>query len=258
MIVKSANRSLQLFELFAAEQNPLSITEIATKMEAPQSSTSMLVRSLLDLGYLEHDAQARTYYPTFRIALLGTWMRRRHERTGRLPKLASELAEVTGETVVLAMRNGIFAQYVYVQIGPDPLRLHVESGMQRPLACCASGWALLSFESDREVEKIVRKTQAEGSNELWKKTARQARDRIDHIRNKGWVMSEGQTNPGAGSIAVLLPAAAGRTPISIAVGGPIERIKANHDLILDSLNQMSARVNEQAVASLVEEVSGQT
>ena len=127
MPVKSANRSLAMFELFAARQTPLSISDISQEMSIPQSSASMLVKSLVELGYLEHDRTARTYYPTFRIALLGTWMRRRHEKTGRLPRLASKVAEATGETVVLAMRNGIFAQYALVQLGADPLRLHVES-----------------------------------------------------------------------------------------------------------------------------------
>ena len=255
MPVKSADRTLKLFELFAAEQRPLSISEIARQMGLPQSSTSMLTRSLSELGYLEHDAQARTYYPTLRIALLGTWMRRRHERTGRLPRLASKLAEETGETVVLAMRNGIYAQYAYVQIGPDPLRLHVESGMQRPLACCSSGWALLSFESDTEVAKIIRRTQAEGASALWRETASEAADQIAHVRKHGWVRSEGQTSIGAGAIAMLLPAAAGRMPMSIAVGGPIERIRANHDLILDRLSAMAARVNAESVSELMESVA---
>lgn len=255
MPVKSANRSLQVFELFAAEQRPLSISEIANEMEVPQSSTSMLIKSLVDLGYLEHDPKARTYYPTFRIALLGTWMRRRHERTGRLPRLASKLAEETGETIVLALRNGIFAQYAYVQIGPDPLRLHVESGMQRPIACCASGWALLSFESDAEVDKIIRRTQAEAEHAHWRNTAGQAIEQIAHVRRKGWVMSEGHTSSGAGAIAMLLPAAAGRTPMSIAVGGPIERIKGNQELILDRLAAMAASVNADSVASLADKVA---
>lgn len=80
-----------MFELFAAEQRPLSISEISTEMEMPQSSTSMLIKSLVEFGYLEHVPIARTGYPTFRIALLGTWMRRRHERTGRA-NLADEVA----------------------------------------------------------------------------------------------------------------------------------------------------------------------
>ena len=62
-------------------------------------------------------------------------------------------------------------------------------------------------------------------------------------------MSEGQTTKGAGSIAILLPASAGRSPLSAAVGGPIERIKANKVQILDSLKDMSAQVNAQTIVA---------
>jgi len=257
MAVKSADRVLRLFELFATEQKPLSVGEIAAGMSIPQSSTSMLLKSLIELGYIEHDDQHRSYYPTFRIALLGTWMRRKHEKTGRLPKLASKVAELTGETVILAMRNGIFAQYVLVQPGPDPLRLHVESGMQRPLACCASGWALLSYEQDREIEKIIRRTQAEAPNALWRETAEQAVEHIKAIQQKGYVMSRGQTTKGAGSIAMLLPAEAGRTALSVAVGGPIDRIEANRDFIIESLKSLSAQVNARSIETLVSGMGNQ-
>lgn len=254
MSVKSADRVLRLFELFATEQKPLSVSEISDGMSIPQSSTSMLLKSLVELGYIEQDPKRRTFYPTFRIALLGTWMRRRHEKTGRIPKLVAHLAEKTGETIVLAMRNGIFAQYVLVQLGSDPLRLHVESGMQRPLSCSASGWALLSYESDPEIEKIIRRTRAEANEKHWRETAPQAIEHIQYVRQHGYVMSTGQTTKGAGSIAMLLPAAAGRSALSIAVGGPIERIKANQDEILEHMRAMSAQVNAHSIESLVSDV----
>ena len=243
MSVKSADRGLKLFELFASKQEPLSVSQIATSMDIPQSSASMLVQSMVDLGYLERNVEDRTYYPTFRIALLGTWIRRRHKRTGRLPRFVAELAKETGETVVLATKNGISAQYVMVQLGPDPLRLHVESGVKRPLVCCAPGWALLSFLPDREINKIIRKTRAETDNDYWRQTAEQAAGQIKLAQKNGWVMSDGQTTPGASSVAILLPAAAARIPVAISVGGPSERIHSNKDHILECLREVSSRVN---------------
>jgi DNA-binding IclR family transcriptional regulator len=127
--------------------------------------------------------------------------------------------------------------------------------MQRPLACCAGGWALLSIEKDREIEKIVRRTQAEADKPHWRKTAKQAFTQISHIRRNGHVMSEGQTTEGAGSVAVLLPAAAGRTPLAAAVGGPSQRIIAKRDQILEALSVMATKINEGPVGSFVDNVS---
>lgn len=253
--VKSSERTLLLFELFATRQRPLTITEICDHLNMPQSSTSMLVSTLVRLGYLKKDSRERTYYPTFRVALLGTWMRRRHENTGRLPKLVSKLAADTGETVVLAMRNGMFAQYVFVQIGPDPLRLHVESGMQRPLACCAVGWALLSVESDREIEKIMRRTQVEARKERWRGSARHALEKVAQFREHHFAMSDGHITDGAGSISTLLPTDIDGSTIAIAVGGPIERIKSNQRAILKSLSRLSQSSETVDARSLVKDLA---
>src|ERR1700761_8151998 len=82
--IKSAERTLALFELFSLEQRPLTIGEIAKRLAIPQPSVTMLVRNLVKLGYLEHDRFLRNYVPTIRIMLLGSWVHRRMTRQGDL------------------------------------------------------------------------------------------------------------------------------------------------------------------------------
>lgn len=242
---------MALFELFAAEQAPMTVTQIAAAMNMPQSSTSFLLKSMVALGYLDNDIEARTFYPTMRIALLGTWLRRRHTDLGRIPKLIERIAAKTGETALIAMRNGIYAQYLLVQHGPDPLRLQVESGMFRPLTCCAAGWALLSRKSQNEIGKIVRRTQVEAKDAHWRHTATQAIENIEATRRNGYAFSHGETTKGAGAIAILLPTRSGSAELSASVGGPISRIEEQRDLIIDCLNELSREITPKAVEQLV-------
>ena len=72
--IKSAERTLALFELFSREQRPFTVTMIADALQIPQPSVSMLLQNLDALGYLEYDRQARTYSPSIRVALLGSWI----------------------------------------------------------------------------------------------------------------------------------------------------------------------------------------
>ena len=58
--IKSAERTLALFEMFSLYQRPLGVGEISKALDIPQPSVSMLVRNLAGLGYLEHDRAART------------------------------------------------------------------------------------------------------------------------------------------------------------------------------------------------------
>lgn len=241
-----------LFELFATEQRRMSVSEISIGMAMPQSSTSVLLKSLASLGYLDYDGRKRSYYPTLRVALLGTWIRRRHKRSGRIPRLLARIAQQTGESAVLALRNGIYAQYVLTQEGDDHLRLHVESGMLRPLACSSTGWALLSFDQDAEIDRIIRRTRAEAPKDLWRKSAHKALEQVQLVRTRGYAFSDGETTSGAGAISILLPALPDQTPFAAGVGGPIERIREKQEMILEALQQLARDITSQEVNDLLE------
>jgi len=64
MDVKSASRTLDVFELFAREQRPLTLSEVATALDAPLSSCFNLVRALKGRGFLFGVGPRRQIYPT--------------------------------------------------------------------------------------------------------------------------------------------------------------------------------------------------
>src|SRR5690606_21547361 len=112
--VGAVHRSLEILELFAVEQAPLTVGEVSEKLGYPQSSTSVLLHGLHNLGYLMHDRHARTFYPTVRVAFLGLWMHHRIFNEGSLLQLMQTLADRSGHVVLLAHRNGVYAQYLHI------------------------------------------------------------------------------------------------------------------------------------------------
>jgi len=112
--VKSAIRVLEVFEYFDRVQREASVTEIARELGYPQSSTSVLLRNLADLGYLRHGADQRSYFPTPRVAMLGSWVEPMVAPGGSLRQLMGELGELTGETIILATPLRDQVQYVHV------------------------------------------------------------------------------------------------------------------------------------------------
>lgn len=253
--VKSAERTLAIFEFFARVQRAMTVTEISKGMELPQSSTSALVKSLVSLGYFKYDSLNRTYYPTPRITLLGTWMRRRHQALGRIPQLLSTLVNNVSESGIMAMRNGIFVQYVIAQLSPDPLRLHVESGLLKPLVCTASGWALLMNADDNEIGKLVRRTCAETNSKHWQKTALKAPKNISDTRKNGYAISNGHGTIGASAISVPLPTEVCKTKLAVTVGGSSNRIISKKDIIVEAIDGFLKEVTEEAVDSLMVDVA---
>src|SRR6218665_3411554 len=80
VMVKSAVRVFELLEMFGAERRPLRVADIVERLGAPQSSVSMLLKSLVARGYMEFDAAKREYCPSIRISFLGDWTTRMPDR----------------------------------------------------------------------------------------------------------------------------------------------------------------------------------
>jgi DNA-binding IclR family transcriptional regulator len=101
-VVKSAARVLEVFEYFDSVRTESTIMDIARALSYPQSSTSVLVKSLVELGYLQHGARYRTYRPTPRVTLLGAWVEPMLSAEGAVLQLMDDLGKATGETIILA------------------------------------------------------------------------------------------------------------------------------------------------------------
>jgi IclR helix-turn-helix domain len=68
-MVKSAIRILRIFEVFAESKRPMRISELAEELEIPQSSASVLVRTLIQRGYMDFSPPGRTVLPTPRLGV---------------------------------------------------------------------------------------------------------------------------------------------------------------------------------------------
>lgn len=238
--IKSAERTLALFEMFSLHQRPLGVGEISRALNIPQPSVSMLVRNLANLGYLEHDRAARTYVPTMRIMLLGSWIHRRFSQENNLEARLEALVVRLGETVVMGIQNGIYSQYVLAQLPEDLHRLEVQSGLLRPITCTAIGRALLALKPDAEIEAIVRRCNAEVEEERLRVRPAAFMEEIAGIRAQGYARTSGDMTPGRAVIAISIPGPIGKMPMAVGVGGEIDRIAEKEAEILAALADFRA------------------
>jgi DNA-binding IclR family transcriptional regulator len=245
--VKSAERTLALFELFSLHQDGLSVGQIASMLDIPQPSVTMLVRNLVALGYLEHDRPTRTYLPTIRVMLLGTWIHRRFQLQNDLEGNLDRVMRKCDETVVLGVRNSLYCQYVCALIPDQPNHLEIQSGMVRPLTKTAVGQILLSNLPDHEVALLVRRCNAEFEPHL-RVNQNEFMELIDRVRTLGYAETAGDMTPGRGVIAVAIPTPVGKMPMAAGIGVLMDRMPAKRSLILESLLELQANLTAPASA----------
>jgi DNA-binding IclR family transcriptional regulator len=240
--VKSAERTLAVFELFSLHQRPMGIGEIAKALSIPQPSVTMLVRNLTVLGYLEHDRESRNYSPTVRIMLLGSWIHRRFTGELDLERRIDALVRRLDETAMLGIQNRIYCQYVLVQAPADPNRLEVQSGMLRPLTTTAIGRVLLSLKPNSEIEAILLRCNAEVEEKRLRIRPDKFMEMINQIRIQGYARTAGDMVPGRAVIAINIPGALSKMPMAVGVGGTIERLARKERETLAALREFQAQM----------------
>jgi DNA-binding IclR family transcriptional regulator len=232
-IVKSAERTLLVFEYFALVRRPASAAEIETALELPQSSTWVLLRSLTDLGYLEYSKETRTYCPTLRVAIFSDWL-----KPGLSANLVTErleeLRQKTRETVLVGRRQRHQVHYLQILPAGQEVQFYMREGTRRPLCISASGRMLLSTLSDQVVLRIAHKYNAEVKSKNLRIDENHLLTVLKQIRRTG--ISETDTPlDGKREIHAIATLMTGKTPteqFSLSVAGPRERVlKRRNELI---------------------------
>ena len=237
--VKSAERTLALFELFSRRQRPLTVGRITDELGIPQASTSMLLANLRELGYITYDPEHRTYSPTIRVALLGSWINREFDEAGSLTARLSELQREVDETVFLGIQNGAYAQYIFSILRKKPRGMRVMSGQHKLLTSSAVGRALLSLKPNAEIQRWVHRCNAEATEDRLRIPTSAFMSIVEDIRRNGYAQTSGDVTPTFGAIAVTVPAPIGLMPMALGVGVPLERIEEKHDATVDALYRAS-------------------
>jgi DNA-binding IclR family transcriptional regulator len=200
----------------------------------------MLLRNLREMGYLEYEPTSRTFTPSIRVALLGSWIDQRFGAAGALGKRLAALHSRVGHTAYIAIQNGPSAQYVMSKESRAPDRLDVSSGGYRSLTFSAPGRALLSLAPTADILSWVRRCNAEAESERWRVRERDFLELMQTVRAQGFATTAGDVTPGLGAIATTFKSPMSRTPLAVGVGGPTAQIVAGREVIIEALRAFVA------------------
>lgn len=240
--VKSAHRVLEVLEYFAQGTSKATVMQIAKDLAYPQSSTSVLLSTLANLGYLRFEAEDRTYAPTLRVMLLGSWLQDRLFSHGSLVSEMERLRERTGQTVMIGLRQGVHVRFIFSLHGKDPQSLRYPVGVLRPVCRSAVGRILLARLPDAEILRIARTANAQLEDPADHVAPTQLLAEIADARQRGWTLAVDYPQPNRATLAVPLPTMAGQPPMSVTVGARKPTMLANFDRILEEMRQSCARL----------------
>ncbi|MFC7290232.1 IclR family transcriptional regulator [Hirschia litorea] len=220
--LRSIRRCFQLFEIFDAEQQPMSASVIANKLDAPLTSIIDLLKCISELGYISYDSRSRTYFITPKISNLGEWLIDNPLHNFNYEELLRSLRDETRETIGIFSQNGTQMLCLAEISGLHPLNFRMSVGEMVPLFQSSVGHAQLAHWKDEDIKKtyLKRHKREDGTKlaNLLKK--------VKTIRETNYSTGYGLVHPDVGAISVSLEISPERWVI-LCAGGVINRIKEN-------------------------------
>jgi IclR family transcriptional regulator, acetate operon repressor len=197
--VKSATRTVALLDFFARQGGMYSLTAIQQELGYPKSSLYALLRTLVQLGWVETDPTGTLYRIGMRALLVGASYIDGDPVVGMAHETLEWLAEATGETV----HFGRLDDFDVVDLSSRPsrhdLRPVVRVGRRMPVHSTALGKALLADRSDPVLPaELERQTEHTITDH-----AALAED-LRGVRERGYAVDREENSPGICCFGVTL------------------------------------------------------
>ena len=213
---KIAKRVIEVFEFFDQTSPRATVMDIVRRYGRPQSSTSELLASLVEMGLLYKDARSRSYSPTPRLATLGALAQPQIIRDGRLFAFMDRLAYSTRHAVALVGMVGTHVQIFRWSPGTAPATRDLGSGAAEPLSSGVAGLLLLSTLENDQVRRMLWRLNAEAHHEAKFNPAETA-EQIAALRRVGHATGLSGFGAKLQATATLLPRVGDERPLALAV-----------------------------------------
>lgn len=243
MRIRQVDNAMELFELFARQHVPLTLTQLSQALGVPKSSMFNLISTLLARGLL-YEAYPRAYYPTRRLFDMSREIMDGDTILQLIHGDLEQLATSTGETVLLAARdpqNPNEIVYVDAVESSAPLRYYAKVGDKRPIYSTSSGKAILTTYSPEDRHRILSCLAFHPHQENTVADARALNALLDKAIARGWCEDNAETIPDVMGIAV--PIRYGERRFGLALAGPIHRMKARREALAERLRSAAEHIH---------------
>ncbi len=223
MDVKTAGRTVDLFEAFAHARAPMTLSELARALDAPQSSCFNLIRALEARGYLYGVGGSKRVYPTRKLFEIADAIAAFEPIVPRVQAQLEALRDASRETVILGTRQGARVAYLAVAEGRQTIRYISRAGELKPMHASAIGKALLMAMPAAQRAKLVGTLTLAGTTPRTILTAQGLLDDIVAAETRGYAQTVGENVADVMAVAVALRIDGG--DYAVAIAGPIGRVE---------------------------------
>jgi IclR family transcriptional regulator, acetate operon repressor len=245
-LIQSVQRATRLLKAFDSGPAELGVMELSRRVDLHKSTVSRLLATLESEGLIERVPETDKYRLGFMLMrLAGQVTHFGDVREAARPMLV-ELTERSRETVHLAVLDGDDVVNIEQISGPHLVREGNWVGRRTPLNCVANGKALLAFQPEATIARVLAGPLPRYTERTIADPARLRRD-LAQARERGYAQALGEIEEGLNAVAAPIRDAAGAVVAAVSVSGPAYRVTADRipelgALVVGAAAKISARL----------------
>ncbi|WP_137178017.1 IclR family transcriptional regulator [Roseomonas sp. AR75] len=243
--VPGLQRGLRVLEVFATNQRPLTITEIASELGLTRSAVFRLVYTLRHMGFLEESSQ-RLFTLGPRVLNIGfSFLASKDIIETARPELEA-LRDETQVSAHLAIRDGRDVLYLSCVQTRSGFLSNMNVGARVPAHASPMGWLLLS---DLPAEELTALHRGVDLAPLTDKTPRSVEALAQAVRRAGqdgFAISRGVMEAGGSSVCAPVRDRRGQVVAAIDISGPDSAfdLDALETRYLDAVRRTAGRISD--------------
>jgi len=241
--------ALDIMLEFEHGQRELRVADIARRIGLTRNKAFRLIKTLESRGFLQRVGDH--YRVGTRLLTLGEQAAKPIEalRVAAQAELES-LQEQTQETVYLLAPVGNEAICIARIESTYYLRISVDVGNKRPLYAGAGQKMLLAGQDEQRLAQVLRH-KGPVFTEYTITDETELRAQLEEIRRRGYSLSLGEVDAGAGAVAAPIYDHSGQMVAALVVGGAMSRVSGNletvwRDLVVAAAERISVTLGYQA------------
>ncbi|MFI6325896.1 IclR family transcriptional regulator [Nonomuraea sp. NPDC050556] len=202
-LVKSAERTVRILETLAASPERLTLSDLQQRTGFPRSSLHALIRTLVELKWIETDSGRSDFGIGPHALLTGTAYLDKDPALPYAQETLDDLREEIGHTVHFARRDE--GHVLYLATRDSRVAHHVipRVGRRLPAHVTALGQVLLAELTEDEVAAVLPDPLPSMTEHTLTDLAKLYGE-LDQVRARGWAYEREQGTPGVACVAVAV------------------------------------------------------
>lgn len=219
-IIQSVDRALKILDLFDEFDSELKITDISDRLLLHKSTVHSLLKTLKKHNYIEQNTENGKYRLGMKIFERGNFVIHSRDIRSVAREYLFSLSKETNQTVHLVIQDGKEGVYIDKVESSAATVLYSRIGRRIPLHCSGVGKALIAFQSDREIENILKDYEFIKRTENTITNKEDFLNEIENIRINGYAEDNQENEPGIRCVAIPIRDHSGEVIAAISISTP--------------------------------------